>query len=107
MDRALDPQGRRRDDPDRLAELAPAAGLRVREVRPLATAGYEETPADVARKLETRSYSSLWNATEEQWRTVVEPTIRAVRALPDPAAPIRRFAHNSLVVFDHPRQQVR
>jgi len=100
MDRRLDPDGRRHDDPDHLERLAPHAGLRVLAVRPLATAGYLEAPADVARKLEMRSYSSLWTATDGEWRRIVEPTLAAVRALPDQEAPIQRYAHNSLVIME-------
>ena len=100
MDRRLDPGGRRHDDPDHLERLAPRAGLRVLAARPLTAVGYLEAPADVVRKLELRSYSSLWTVDDVRWKEIVEPTLAAVRALPDQGTPIQRFAHNSLVILE-------
>ncbi len=101
MSRRLDPDGYRRDDPDRLAGLAPAAGLRVVEVRKLPTSAYRETPTEVLRKLEGGTYSSQWDITDEQWEREVVPTIEAVRALPDPDAPVHQYPENSLVIMEH------
>jgi ubiquinone/menaquinone biosynthesis C-methylase UbiE len=100
MSRRLDPQGLRRDDPDRLAELAPAAGFRVVEIRQLPTAAYDETPAQVLRKLEGGTYSSQWDITDEQWANEVVPTIEAVRALPDHDGPEQQYARNSMVIME-------
>jgi ubiquinone/menaquinone biosynthesis C-methylase UbiE len=100
MDRRLDPQGRRRDDEENLRDLAPAAGLRVVQSREWRAHAYEESPAQVLRKLQTRSYSFLWNATEDQWREVVVPGIEAVRAMPDPDRPISRGVEGRVIVFE-------
>lgn len=100
MSRRLDPEGHRRDDPDRLAALAPAAGLQVVDVRRLPTAAYNETPAEVLRKLEGGTYSSQWDLSGDQWDAVVLPTIEAVRALPDHDAPVQQYAQNSLVILE-------
>ncbi len=47
-------------------------------------------PHEEARLIESRSYSSLWSASEQQWRDIVEPTIRALRELPDTPQQVRR-----------------
>jgi ubiquinone/menaquinone biosynthesis C-methylase UbiE len=44
------------------------------------------SPSQTADAVEARVWSSLWHLTDEQWATVVEPTIAALRALPDVAA---------------------
>jgi ubiquinone/menaquinone biosynthesis C-methylase UbiE len=100
MEQRLDPRGRRRDDEDSLRGLAPAAGLRVVESREWHPHAYDESPIQVLRKLETRSYSVLWDITEEQWRDVVVPIIEAVRALPDPDRPISRGVVGRVIVLE-------
>jgi SAM-dependent methyltransferase len=99
IERALDPERRRDDSAERLAELAPAAGFRV-----AATVEhhweFERSPADVAAALETRSNSYLWDLDEARWREHVAPVIEWLGSLPDPERPIVRRARDTLVVLE-------
>ncbi|HJV05653.1 MAG TPA: class I SAM-dependent methyltransferase, partial [Actinomycetota bacterium] len=63
----LDPEGMRRDHEPRLRELAPAAGLRVREVFRGPDFVHRESPLDVIRKMEDRVYSILWDVDDVRW----------------------------------------
>jgi ubiquinone/menaquinone biosynthesis C-methylase UbiE len=99
MHRKLDPAGARRDDPERLEALAPAAGFRFAGAHAWLPFDYEERPAETLRKLETRSFSSLWDATDEQWQTIVRPVIEAIRAMPDLERPIPRRSTDRVVLL--------
>jgi ubiquinone/menaquinone biosynthesis C-methylase UbiE len=99
MHRNLDPAGARRDDPERLEALAPAAGFRFAGTNAWLPFDYEERPAETLRKLETRSFSSLWNASDEQWEAIVKPVIEAIRAMPDLERPIVRRSTDKVVLL--------
>lgn len=103
MQRMLDPEGSRADHEERLGALAPGAGLRLVEIRSWPLHDYEETPAEALRKIESRSYSILWDVTEEDWRRAVVPAIEVLRSLPDPDRPVRRTSTNRLVVLEKPQ----
>jgi ubiquinone/menaquinone biosynthesis C-methylase UbiE len=100
MQRGLDPHGIRDDKEARLRVLGREARLRVvaRHAWPLHD--YAETPAEALRKIETRSYSMLWDVTDEQWERFVVPAIAALRALPDPDQPVMRTSTNELIVME-------
>jgi SAM-dependent methyltransferase len=100
MQRGLDPHGVREDGEARLQALAPTAGLRVVTRHSWALHDYQESPAEALRKIESRSYSILWDVTEEQWARFVVPTIEALRALPDPDRPLERQSTNELMVLE-------
>jgi ubiquinone/menaquinone biosynthesis C-methylase UbiE len=99
MHRKLDQAGERRDDPERLEALAPAAGFRFAGTHVWAPFDYEERPAETLRKLESRSFSSLWNASDGQWETIVLPVIEAIRAMPDLERPIARRSADRVVLL--------
>jgi ubiquinone/menaquinone biosynthesis C-methylase UbiE len=101
MQRGLDPTGTRNDGEARLRALAPAAGLRVVTRHSWPVHDYEESPAEALRKIETRSYSVLWDVTDEQWVRFVVPTIETLRALPDADVPLERASTNELLVLEH------
>ena len=88
MRNQLDP--RWGNDERQILEAASSAGLIVVDQRPAAPDEAAQSPAEVADGIEAKTWSSLWNLTDEQWRTVVEPTVAALRALPD-AHVQRRF----------------
>ena len=98
----VDPEGRRRDDPARVRDLAPAAGLRFVERRPLAAYDYEESPAEEIRKIESRSLSWLWNVPDDRWDEVVGPALAGLRALPHPDRPIARRSSHDLMLLERP-----
>jgi hypothetical protein len=100
MQRGLDPQGIRDDGEPRLRAIAPSAGLRVVARHTWALHDYDESPAEALRKLESRSYSILWDVTDEQWERFVVPTIEALEALPDRDRPIERTSTNELIVLE-------
>ncbi|HEY7283383.1 MAG TPA: class I SAM-dependent methyltransferase [Actinomycetota bacterium] len=99
VERALDPDRRRDDSAQRVAELAPDAGFRVRAMVEHAWQ-FERSPADVAAALESRSQSYLWDVDDERWNRHVVPTIEWLRSLPDPERPIVRRARDTLVVLE-------
>jgi ubiquinone/menaquinone biosynthesis C-methylase UbiE len=100
MQRGLDPEGIRDDKEERLRALCPEAGLRVVARYSWSVHDYAETPAEALRKIETRSYSMLWDTTAEQWDRFVLPTIVALRALPDPDKQVMRTSTNELAVME-------
>jgi SAM-dependent methyltransferase len=100
LDRLLDPDEARVDDAERLRALAPAAGLRMVEERRCAPRRFEMSPEEVARNMEERVYSILWDVDDATWRDLVEPVIRRVRHLPDPEQPRPRVHEYELIVLD-------
>ena len=100
--RAADPERRRADDADRLGELASASGLRVAEVRPWPEHDYMESPAQAIAKIESRSYSVLWDLSDDRRRLIVEPILDELRALPDPDVPIKRRSTDRVVALEKP-----
>ena len=100
LQHAVDP-GRTRDDgEERLRQLAGPAGLRVVESRQWESFDYEEAPAETIAKIESRSFSILWDLPDETWRSVVEPTLTWLRSLPDPDRPIARRSTDRVVVLE-------
>jgi SAM-dependent methyltransferase len=100
MGRGLDPEGVRADHEGRLESLGEDAGMRVVEVRAWPLHDYEESPAEALAKIESRSYSSLWDVSEEQWERHVAPAIEALRALPEPEQPVKRTSTDRLVIME-------
>jgi SAM-dependent methyltransferase len=98
VERALDPDRRRDDSAERVAQLAPAAGFRLHDMVEHAWE-FERSPADVANALESRSQSYLWDVDDERWNAHVAPVIEWLRSLPDPERPIVRRARDTLVVL--------
>lgn len=88
-----------KDRPSDIEAAAPAAGLTLVASEP--TPGWEkvESAEDVARVIESRQWSSLWDLSDERWAEVVEPALRALRALPDHDTPRPRRAHDNVVVL--------
>jgi SAM-dependent methyltransferase len=99
LERTLDPDRRRDDSAQRVAELGPPAGFRVHDLVEHAWE-FERSPADVANSLEARSQSYLWNLDEERWNAHVVPLVEWLRSLPDPERPIVRRARDTLVVLE-------
>ncbi len=102
MWQAADPERRLMDDEARLRELAPATGLVVVEARRWPEHDYLESPAQAIAKIESRSYSVLWNQPDDRWRQIVDPILEELRALPEPDRPIRRRSTDRVVVLGRP-----
>jgi ubiquinone/menaquinone biosynthesis C-methylase UbiE len=102
MQRALDPFGVRRDEDRRLAGYAPEAGLSLVDTQVWPGFEEEESPAEAMHKIESRSFSMLWNRSDEEWEHAVVPAIEALRRLPDPDRPMKRTATNRMVILERP-----
>ena len=81
-----------RNDERQILDAAPSAGFTVVDQRPAAPDEVAQSPAEVAGSIEAKTWSTLWNLTDEQWRTVVAPTVAALRALPE--AHVQRRFHS-------------
>jgi ubiquinone/menaquinone biosynthesis C-methylase UbiE len=90
----------RRDDADRIAAIAEAAGLGVVRSFEGAPQRFTETPAAIATQIETRGGSALWDVDDETWERVVVPAIDALRALPDPDLEIERVSRPRILVLE-------
>jgi ubiquinone/menaquinone biosynthesis C-methylase UbiE len=100
MWRTVDPDRRRIDDEDRLRTLAPEGGFVVADASRWPAYDYLESPAQAIEKIESRSYSVLWDLADDRWRLLVEPVIEELRALPDPEVPIARRSTDRVVVLE-------
>lgn len=96
----LDPEGIRRDDEQKLRELAPVAGLRVEDAFRGPDLVRRESPATLIRNIERRVFSILWGVDEERWRRHVDPVLEELRKLPDPDVPIDRPLPFNVVVLE-------
>jgi ubiquinone/menaquinone biosynthesis C-methylase UbiE len=79
----LDPTGGWRDDESQVLDAAQFAGFTVVDQRLASLGEVPQSPGQVADKIEAKTWSYLWDLTGAQWRTVVAPTVAALRALPD------------------------
>jgi len=96
MAQALRPE---RDRAELLVEGAAAAGLVTVAHETTPPARFLASPEDMARTIETREWSSLWDVPDDRWAAVVEPTLAALRALPEPRRRRERWKHDDVVVF--------
>ncbi len=95
----LDPYMGLADEADRLDPLAAAAGFRLlsRESASPFTGGM--TPEEYAQSIESRMWSFLTGLDDETWARVVEPSIAALRALPEPDRPREQTWRVNLAVL--------
>ena len=99
LERALDPERRRDDSAERVAALAPAAGFRVKDTVDHEWT-WEEPPAAVAARIESRSMSYLWDVDDEAFDRHAAPFVDWLRSLPEPERPIVRRARDTLIVLE-------
>lgn len=83
---------------DELLELAGQCGFTLAGRRELVQT-YQLAPEAMAREIETRNFSSLQHVSEQQWREIVQPTVTALQALPEPDKPIDRTTVHDAVVL--------
>jgi ubiquinone/menaquinone biosynthesis C-methylase UbiE len=95
----FDPTGGWRDDQRQVLDAAHAAGFTLVDQRPAPPDEVAQSPAEVADGIEARTWSSLWNLTDEQWQAVVVPTVAALRALPDAHLQRRRHVPQRIIVL--------
>ncbi|WP_256788898.1 class I SAM-dependent methyltransferase [Frankia sp. AvcI1] len=88
LDEALRAERPRRDRPELLLPAAQRSGLRLVEEFSFAREERETlTPAEARAQIESRVWSTLWDLSDRQWATIVEPAVAALRRLPDPDRP--------------------
>jgi hypothetical protein len=64
-------------------DAAQLAGFTVVDQRLASLGEVPQSPAEVADTIKAKTWSYLWDLTDAQWRTVVAPTVAALRGLPD------------------------
>jgi ubiquinone/menaquinone biosynthesis C-methylase UbiE len=77
-------RGERADTPGRIMSLAAAAGFELTGHAEAANEMHGTVPSEVVEHIYQRTYSVLWDLDAATWRAEVEPTVAALRALPDP-----------------------
>lgn len=61
---------------------------------------YGVTPVKAARRIDERTKSALWDVDDLRWRTIVEPAIAQIRALPQPEVRIMGTTRARIWVFE-------
>lgn len=92
--------GPRRDDLDRLAAAASAAGLREAGRLPGHAHRHRTSAPEELKAIQNRNGAVLWDVGEERWREVVEPALRRLRALGD--LEVEREMRHELLVLERP-----
>jgi ubiquinone/menaquinone biosynthesis C-methylase UbiE len=83
----------RKDTVENVAAWATANGLQQRGVAETDHV-FDQSPAELARDIENRVFSFLWDLDERTWNESAQPVVDALRSLPDPDRP-RRASHRS------------
>ncbi len=86
-------------EPTSVVSTAEAAGLVLVDRTLAGSRDVGESPLASAQRIESRTFSSLWDLDEDTWVTVVEPAIAQLRALPDADQPRTRSVTQELFVF--------
>jgi hypothetical protein len=87
------------DQPELLVAGAAATGLAVVAHETTPPARFLASPEEMAQTIERRDWSSLWDVPDDRWAAIVEPTLAALRALPEPERRRERWKHDHVVVF--------
>jgi len=74
----------RADTPERVIALAEAAGFELAGRAEVPNEWHGVVPTEVVERIYQRAFSVLWDLDEATWQAEVEPTVAALRALPDP-----------------------
>ena len=93
-------RGARQDDPDNLVRLATPAGLRLVDRIETERQEFDQTPAELIDRIETRGYGILLDLGDDDWQRVVAPALEALRSLPDPDRPRRRVTRHTALVLE-------
>jgi SAM-dependent methyltransferase len=87
MDARLRGERRGVSEPSAVVAIAADAGLRPLAEFAIVQVGEAVTPNAAADQIAGRVWSRLWDLSAEQWASVVEPALDALRRLPDPGRP--------------------
>lgn len=91
---------RARAEPDALRSAGPASGLTVVDVVDLEPYEVVVAAEEEADRLESRSYSGLWDIDEDTWARDVEPVIAALRAMPADRRHVTRTVTDICIVLE-------
>jgi SAM-dependent methyltransferase len=86
-------------EPDSVVAEAEVAGLALVERALTTPRPVGQSPVAAARRIESRTFSALWDLDDATWSAVVEPAIAQLRALPAPDEPRTRSIAQELFVF--------
>jgi hypothetical protein len=92
-------RSRRADSEYAVSMAARAAGLSPVADTMTGRVLYQESPDQVADRLEERVWSFLWRVDDETWAKQVVPAIDLLRDLPRASSPRRRGARFALSVY--------
>ncbi len=90
----------RRNRADEWGRLAPSCGLRVADMVTSGPHEFEDCPAALADRIETRVHSPLWNVTDADWERVVVPVIARLRALPNADRPVVQKEYQDILILE-------
>ena len=88
-----------RDTPDQVVDAAGGTGLRLVDRSTASTKPWLSSPEEQAQGMEARNWSTLWDVPDDRWKTLVEPALAALRALPEPDRPRERRASYDILTF--------
>jgi SAM-dependent methyltransferase len=92
-------RSRRADSEYAISAAARAAGLRPVADTMTGKVLFEESPDEVANRLQERVWSYLWTVDDATWRQQVVPAIDLLHDLPRPRSPRRRAARFALSIY--------
>lgn len=91
--------GGRVDRPEVIVALAEGAGLRCVHRSEFWGGAYPLSPAELARRITERSYSVLWEISDEVWQAEIPPLLDRINALPEPSRQRPTGAQYDLLTF--------
>ena len=100
VDLQVEIRGGRQDEPEVLIPAAEASGLRLLERLQTDAQEFDESPAEIIGRIETRGYGILLDLGDDDWQRVVVPALDALRSLPDQDRQRRRSTRNYVLVFE-------
>lgn len=95
----LRPAGRP-DAVGRVQDLAAAAGLRFAQREEFWVGPDPLSPEELAQRIRDRSYSVLWEISDQGWQDVIVPLLAEIESLPDLARPRPIGNGYDVLVFD-------
>lgn len=88
------------DRPEHVVAAGRSAGLDLVAQLTTQTESWFTSPEEQAQRIETRTWSSLWDVADDTWAALVQPAIDALRALPEPDRKRERRTHYEIVVLE-------
>lgn len=87
------------DAPAEISTLAEGVGLRLVQRAGFWVGPRPMSPAELAQRVADRSYSVLWEITDEVWHAEIPPLLERISALPEPSRQRPTGAQYEVLVF--------